>query len=185
MKKILLYGLNDETADQYQTLAANNSIAMYIINDSMLDTSVEKLFEINDDLDNQHADFENAYMVLQEIEVNELVLLLKQMDSIGKPFEGIKIMRTESNRQWSMRELFIQAEKEYNVTKKAMVLQELIRSCNGLDVSELDPHQRNEFKDGIMNGYMLLKSGEYDEDALNAAIAVLSENLKNCRRLYN
>ena len=118
MKKILLYGVNDETADQYQTLAANSSIAMYIINDSVLDTSVEKLFEINDDLDNQHADFENAYMVLQEIEVNELVLLLKQMTSIGKPFEGIKIMRTESNNQWSMRELFMQAEREYNVTKK-------------------------------------------------------------------
>ena len=40
MKKILLYGLNDETADQYQTLAANSSIAMYIINDAVLDTSV-------------------------------------------------------------------------------------------------------------------------------------------------
>ena len=61
----------------------------------------------------------------------------------------------------------------------------MIRSCNGIDVSDMDVSQRNAFKDGIMNGYMLLKSGEYDEEALNQAIAVLSENLKNCRRLYN
>jgi len=185
MKKILIYGLDETTADLYQNIATGHDIAMVIVGDTALDVKVNKLFEITDDLDTYATAFPDSYMIMQEIEVNELLTLLRQFRDAGREFEGIKVMRTGTNEGWTLRALLTEAAREQKLTQKVLVLQELIKSCNSLDLSEMEPKARQSFREAIMEGFVLLQQGKYEEQELDRTIQVLTEGLRQARKLYN
>lgn len=185
MKKVLLYGIDDATADFYQNIGETKDTAMYIVGDDALDVKLSKLFEIGDDLDARAEEFPDSYMIFQEMTVQELLDLLNEFHKAGKAYEGIKVMRTASNEEWTLRALLIEAAKENIMTRKVLVLQELLKSCNSLDLSGMETKDQQEFKNAIMTAFMYLKQGQYTEEQLEHVIAQLSEGLKNTRKLYN
>ncbi len=185
MKKILLYGIDDATADFYQNVGETKDIAMVIVGDDALDVKISKLFEVGDDLNTRAEEFSDSYMIFQEMSVQELVDLLREFHKTGREFEGIKVMRTKTNEEWTLRALLTEAAKENVMTRKVLVLQELLKSCNSLDLSTMEMKDKQEFKEAIMTAFMYLKQGQYTEEQLDHVIAELGEGLKNARKLYN
>jgi hypothetical protein len=185
MKKILLYGVPEPQADRYQNIAANEDIAMYTIGDEELDQTIEKLFETQDDLNNKADAFASPYMLMQEIEVPELLKLVRLFKQNDLEFEGIKVMKTPTNSSWTLRALLEEAQRENEVARKTVVLRELIKSCNGLDLSKMEAKEQHAFKETLMNAYLLLQSGQYTGEALDEAIGALTQALRSCRKLYN
>jgi hypothetical protein len=185
MKKILLYGIDDATADVYQNIAESHDIEMDIVGDDALDATVGKLFEISDDLDTRAATFPDQYMIFQEVEVPELLRLLKEFKAAGKEYEGIKVMRTKTNETWALRHLLTEAAKEQALSKKVIVLQELVKSCNSLDMTQMDPKDRQDFKEALMTAFMFLQQGQYTEEQLDHVTSALTDGLKKAKKMYN
>ncbi len=185
MRKILLYGFSDERADRFQNIAAEMDIPVYIIGDSGLDMTLGRLFELDEDLDTASPAFPDEYMIMQEISKEELLALLDLLEKEGFPFSGIKVMRTEINAGWPLRLLLKAAAEEHRASKKALILVELLRSCNTLDLSGMEPDERDAMKKALMEAFALLDSGSYTEEDLDARIAAVTEGLKKARRLFN
>ncbi|MBQ9047095.1 MAG: DUF3783 domain-containing protein [Solobacterium sp.] len=185
MKKILLYGFDDLEADRFQNAAESAGLAMYVIGDTALDMTVSRLFEIDDDLDAVHSAYDDHYMLFQGFELPELIQVGKDLASAGAPFDGIRIMRTDENENWTLRRLLEEAASEHHLSRKVMILQELIRSCGGVDVKAMDEQQQREFRDALTDAFRLLQSGEFTGREIDEAIRRLSEELKSTRRLLS
>ena len=88
MKKILLYGISEIDADLYQNIAIVYDVAMYILSDTCMPMLLRDLFELNDDLDNMHAEAEGEYMLMDGVSSEDLIRLLKAFEEAGRPFDG-------------------------------------------------------------------------------------------------
>lgn len=185
MQKILLYGFSDERADTFQNIAAELDIPVYIIGDSGLEMTLEQLFDLDEDLDTAASAFDEEYVIMQDMTRDDLVCLLEALQKENYPFSGVKVMRTDVNAFWPLRVLLKAAGDEHKAAKKALILVELLRSCNSLDLSQMDPPERDVFKKSIKDAFVTLNSGGYTEADLDVCISGLTEGLKKARRLFN
>lgn len=178
MKKILLYGMNEQDADLYQTIGINYDAAMYIINDSCMDKTIAELFELNDDLDSMHAEFDGEYMLLDGITSDDLIDLMKAFAAGGRPFDGVIAVRTRVNEQWTLARLLEEIRREHAVMDKLQELDELLQDCNGIDLSAMDAADGNALKQALLEGYLLLKDDNQDPSEVDEAISRLKEAMK-------
>jgi len=185
MKKVLLYGLEEEESSRIQGILAKHDIATYILNDEVLEETVEKAFDLEDDTNNSHTVFEEAFFICQELTLEELLNLLKEIEADGKEFDGIKIMRTENNASWTLRDLMFNAKEEYEAARKAIILEEMIRNCDQLDLSSLNHEEMEEFKENLMSAFITLKSGDFTNAQITREIDKLKESMKKVKRLLN
>ena len=87
-------------------------------------------------------------------------------------------METETNKTWLLEEVMKETESEHQVMKKVFVLQEVMKSCNEMDLSNAS----EELRMALMNGYLLLQSGEISLDSVNKAIEKIMTALKEEKR---
>ena len=80
-----------------------------------------------------------------------------------------------------LEEVMKETESEHEVMKKIFVLQEVMKSCNEMDLSNAS----EELKMALMNGYLLLQSGEISLDSVNNAIEKIMTSLKEEKRTSN
>jgi len=184
-KKVFLYGLQREDAERIRSVLADHDIAAFILGDEALDETVADVFEMNDDIGDVHEAFDREYMIFQDIDLNELVRLMAEIEASGEEFEGVKVMRTENNEHWTMRYLLEQTAKEHDTARKAIVLDQLIRSCNNLDLTSLTSEEQKEFKASLLEAFMVLKSGTYTYETVTAAAENLAAWLRKISKLYN
>ena len=182
---MLLYGLDDHSADKTQILLEQNGIAAYIVGDDVLDQPLSALLKAEEDFDGRHQAFDCSFMVFDGIDVNELIRTLSYLREHGAEFDGVKIMRTDANSDWVLKELFTHTRREHELARKAMILQEMIASCNGINLTDADTKAKTEFKKALMEAFMLLKSGQYTDEAMDRAIRNLSSSMKGVTKLYN
>ena len=185
MKKILLYGLTDQESDLLQDCAVDLGIPVYIVGDSALDEVLGRLFELDDDLDTRAVEFDEEFMIMDGMTKEDLLELLGVFDKHGFEFDGVKVMRTPSNEQWTLRELLKETQSEHRIAQRAMILTQLLKSCNMLDLSTMQPEERQKFKDSLMDSFMLLQSGTYTLEEIDDCLHRVSEGLKAAHKLYN
>ena len=185
MKKILLYGLSDEESDCLQDCAAELGIPVYIVGDSALEEVLGRLFELNDDLDTRAEEFDEEFMIMDGMTRDDLLELLKVFDRHGFEFDGVKVMRTLSNEKWTLRELLKETQSEHRIAQRAMILTQLLKSCNMLDLSTMEPEERQKFKESLMDLFMLLQSGTYTLEQIDDCLHRVSDGLKAAHKLYN
>ena len=185
MKKILIYGLDESEADKTQAILERIGIAAYVIGDDVLDEKVDRVFETEEDFDGRHQEFPLSYMLFDGFDLNGVVSVLDLLHRNGQNFEGVKIMRTDTNSSWKMRDLLAHTAASYEVGKKTLILDEVIRSCHGLDLSEADGKARAEFKKSLTDALKLLQSNAYNAEQIDRVTVNLVNAMKSARKLYN
>ena len=178
MKKILLYGINEIDADLYQNVAIGYDVAMYILNDTCMSVLVRDLFELNDDLDNMHAEAEGEYMLMDGISSEDLIVLLKAFEDAGRPFKGPVIVRTRINETWTLAKLLDGVREEHVLMEKLNELDEMLQDCNGIDLSAMDASDSTELKAALLEGYLLLKDDQQELAEVDEAIRRLRKAME-------
>jgi len=185
VKKLMIYGLDEPLLSRAEAIADELGIMTSIIGDDVLEEKLGSLMEKQEDFPARHCEFDLPYLIADGMTVKDLVEYLTVLRKSGCEFEGIKIMRTETNQDWTIRRLFEHTREEHEAAKKAVILDEMIRSCNGIDLSSVEQPAQNLLKERLLKAYMLLKSGKFSNEEVTKAIEDLSESLKGVRKLYN
>ena len=185
MKRILLYGLDEADADKTQIILDNLGIAAYIIGDDVLDEGLGKVFDAQEDFDGRHQEFSTRFMLFDGMKAEELLPVLHTLAVEDQNFDGVKIMLNETNRGWTLRRLFNETYKEHELAKRVIILQELIHSCIGINLTDTDAKSKNDFRSSLISAFNLLTSGSYSKESVDKAIQDLSDSMKNVRKLYN
>ena len=185
VKKILIYGLDETEADKTQAILERIGIAAYVIGDDVLDEKVNRVFETEEDFDGRHQEFPLSYMLFDGFDLNGVMSVLDLLHRNRQDFDGVKIMRTDTNSSWKMKDLLTHTAESYEVGKKTLILDEVIRSCSGLDLSEADGKVRAEFKKSLSEALKLLQSNAYNAEQIDRVTVNLVNAMKGARKLYN
>ena len=173
MSKLLLYVHDESIFESLSKVARENNYEVLRIDDSYLGYKLGDLFfEVNDA--NGDYSYSDDYMFMKEISKEELIAYLKRLHELGVEFEGIKVMETETNKTWLVEEVMKETTEEHQVMKKIFVLQEVMKSCNEMDLSKAS----EELKMALMNGYLLLQGGEISASMVDEAIEKIMTSLK-------
>ena len=182
---MLLYGLDEADADRTQIILEQMGIAAYIIGDDVLDKPLGKVFDAQEDFDGRHQEFSTRFMLFDGMKPEELLPVLHSLSVHGQEFDGVKVMLNENNSDWTVRRLFGETYKEHELAKRVLVLQELVQSCIGINLTDTDSKARNDFRTSLISAFNLLTSGSYSKESVDKAISDLSESMKGVRKLYN
>ena len=183
MKKILFYGIDWQDLAICRAVADNLGIATGIVDDSCLDEPLGSLFEKMEEHRGPHAGTAEKYLLMADLSREELVELLKQIETVTGDFDVIKVALTDTNRHWPLAKVLQETAQEHLVMQKAMLLQQVIKACNSLDMTEIRPEDTEAFKKSLMTGYMMLKTGTFTEDGLDRVTEELMEHLKRSRKV--
>lgn len=183
MKKILLYGWSEQSAQVLQQVCVSFDIPVYVINDSLLEASLKEVFGINEDLENLHEEFAGSYMLIRDIANQELLKILKEDETQDRAYEGIIVSYTDTNAEWPLRTVFVETKREHTVLRKARVLQMMIQAVNDMDYGGVALEQAQAAAMAAMDGLLYLKSGNITEEGLDEKIMVLSKALRKMEQL--
>ena len=181
----MIYGLDDPAADRTQTILERHGIAAYVIGDDVLDQTVGTVFNTEEDFDGRHLEVPQSYLLFDGFDVSGVIDVLKVLRNNGAEFHGVKVMRTELNSSWPMRNLLTRTNTSFQLGKRAIILEEMIQSCNGLDLSDVDVKARADFKKTLVDAVKLLQSGSYDLEQIDRVIGSLEKATSGVRKLYN
>lgn len=184
MRKILLYGVGEETLQAIKMTGQIWNIRVIRITDGQLADTLAGLFEAETDFSGTCDAFEDEYMLIQDMSREELIGLIRALKKQGVEFEGIKVMRTPSNENWKLEDLFRETAEEHQVVKKVRLLQQILQSCGTLDLSQY-PDEGRELKQAVRNAYAFLQTGQFSLQETEEQIRVLMEILKNTGRLVH
>lgn len=185
VRKILIYGLDEPNADKTQNILERQGIAAYVIGDDVLDQTVNSVFNAEEDFDGRHQEIQQSFMIFDGFELNGVLSTLDLLRRMGAEFDGVKVMRTDINSNWKMKDLLKRTKESFEVSKKAIVLNEVIQSCNGIDLSGGDAKARAEFKKALTDAIKLLQSGSYVPEQVDRVTHNLTAAMKGVRKLYN
>ncbi|EFM39236.1 hypothetical protein HMPREF0379_0984 [[Eubacterium] yurii subsp. margaretiae ATCC 43715] len=116
MKKIILYGLNDDRKNQIQSLF-NDDITIKYIDKSYLEVMVGDIFD-RDEIDikdnkDENSVFNNEFMLIEgfdgENDIRDLLYSFKSK-LVARP---ITSARTESNEKWLLKYLLLEIFDEH------------------------------------------------------------------------
>ena len=180
MSKLLLYIHEENVFELLNKVAEENNYEVLRIDDTYLKYKLGDLFLETNNMNKTYS-YKEDYMFMKGISKEDLIAYLKRLDELGLEFEGIKVMETETNKTWLLEEVMKETESEHQVMKKVFVLQEVMKSCNEMDLSNAS----EELRMALMNGYLLLQSGEISLDSVNNAIEKIMTSLKEEKRTNN
>ncbi len=182
MKKIVLIGGEELAVNALRKAAEESGVQTVIVSAECADMKVSDVFEISADMRPSADEPEQGYMLMEGLTIEELTALLRRVKEAGEEYEGIKVMRTETNQHWPLSVLMSHTAAEHRTVQKARVLQQILKSTNQLNFSEIAETEGAVLKNAMMAAYFLLQSGEYTEESIDQASAELMEALKNARK---
>lgn len=182
MKKILYYRLDETEQNVYPKLLKRLGYQMLACNDNDLDTTLEELFLREESSIGSCERFEHSYFIMSGMTKEDLQVVLDAFQTAKLPYKGIKVMRTETNAKWTLRELFAETASEHEMFQNVKLLDQLIRSCNVVDITLMEENEREKFKQVLMDAFILLKSGMYTNEELQEAIRNLKDVLMLVKR---
>lgn len=182
MKKIVLIGGEELAVNALRKAAEESGVQTVIVSAECADMKVSDVFEISADMLPSADEPEQGYMLMEGLTIEELTALLRKVKEAGEEYEGIKVMRTETNQHWPLSVLMSHTAAEHRTVQKARVLQQILKSTNQLNFSEIAETEGAVLKNAMMAAYFLLQSGEYTEESIDQASAELMEALKNARK---
>ena len=182
MKKILIFGGEKEDVAVLRKTALTFEIVTVDAGGLSSEMTVRDAFETEEDIPGEAEVYENGYLVMEGMSVEDLTALLRKVREAGAECESIKVMRTETNQNWTLGELFAHTAQEHRIVTKARILSQVLKSTNSIDMNALEEKEREDLKNAMMAAWFLLQQGEYTADSLDAASADLMTALKNAHR---
>ncbi len=183
MKKILFYGIDWQDLAVCRAAADSLGIATGIVDDTCLDEPLGVLFEKMGEHRGPHAGTNEKYLLMADLPREELVELLRQIEAVAGDFDVIKVALTDANRHWPLSRVLQETAREHMVMQKAVLLQQVIKACNSLDMTQIRPEDTEAFKKSLMTGYMMLKTGTFTEAGLDWVTEELMEHLRRSRKV--
>lgn len=176
-KEIYCYNIDDLDRHILENSCSKMQIKVSLLDDGMLQRRVEDLLQDKDLISNQDSThFDTSFMLMNNITDEELKTILAQGEQAKWDYHPIKMMVTEHNREWTLKELFAEVSREHQLFAKAEVLSGLIRQADKADRSSWDAERLQHCNEVLMSSYVLLKSGDFEEARLDQAI----ESLRAC-----
>lgn len=169
MKKIVLYNVSEDIVDRYKNIKEFNDIVFSRIFDEDLETIINDLFKLEDH-NGTNLKFEKSYMLMEGISPDDLTYINKVLKENDLSFKGIKVMKTDHNKEWTLKALLDEVTEEDEVMSRVTILRKLIISTNDLDLNKYDEDLSFGLKQALMNGYVLIKSKDLQIDKLDEAI---------------
>lgn len=177
MKKILFYQLEDIQKQVYPSIAKRLGYTMISLDDNDLDKSLKDLFTVEENHRGICEEFQDSFFVMNEMTTQDLMILLDAFQTAKMPYKGIKVMRTETNENWTLRELFQETSQEHQMFQNVKLLDQLLKSSNTVDLFLLKEEDREHFKQTLMSSFLLLKSGQFTKEELDRAIQEMKDAL--------
>lgn len=180
MQKILFYLRHDADYKVMSLVCEKLGISFLRIDDSFLKKTLEEAFKEEIEGSKEYS-YKEDYMLMHGMTKDDLITYLKRLEDYNFEFEGIKVMETETNKVWLLEDIFKETESEHIIMKKIFVLQEVLKSCNEMDLSKTS----DEFKQALMNGYLLLQRSEIGFDEIDEATNKIMMLLREEKRLQS
>lgn len=181
MKKIIFYNVTDRDYAIYQEIGKQEGILVGRISDASLTKTLGEVFA-SEEKEFEATNRPYSYLFMQDLDQEELIHLVKSFEENGVGFEGIKVMRTKNNESWLLKDVMEETQREHFLAAKVILLQEALKSCNDVDMKQLNEETLNQFKEVVMRAYMILKSGIYEEAVIDGALQDLTGILKKIKK---
>lgn len=178
MKKVLVYGIDEQDLSIYKKVLQQHDISVFQITDDDLELTIATLFDRNASTSGA-CSMDETYMLFDGVSKDELVEIVHQFDHAGKEYDGIKVMRTPVNEKWLLSGLLEETKNEHAVFQKVRLLDNVLRSCNGLDFSKMDQEAEKNVKQAMMDAYLYLQGGQFELETLDAKAKTLMEALRS------
>jgi hypothetical protein len=185
VRKVMIYGLGGDALQKAEMAFDVLKIDTIVIGDDVLEETLASVMEKDGGFSERHTEFDLPYMVAQDMTAEEFAKCFFILERFGLKYDGLKILRTNFNENWTIRHLFQATRASYDVLKDAVILKELIGNCESLYGSAGDAASKAEMKKRTENAKKLLASGKYTNESVKQAIAELTESLHSYRKLYN
>jgi len=177
MKKIVLYNVEEELLEKYRSIEEFKDIKFSRVFDEDLDKTVNDLFELEKNIGNCGA-FEKSYMIMSNISSDDLNFINKTLKEYNLVFNGIKVMKTQTNKEWALKALLEEVSEEHEIVTRVFKLRKLIKSTNDMDLSKYEEPLSFGLKQALLNGYILINSKDINVDKLDEAIENINHFLK-------
>lgn len=112
---------------------------------------------------------------MDELSDEEMKQILSAGEQAHWHFDPIKMFVTEHNRLWTLETLFGEVMKEHQLFAKAEQVAAILRRADQLDLKTWPAEQAERLNIALMKGYMLLKSGRFDEAQLDQTLSELTQ----------
>lgn len=177
MKKIVLYNVEEELLEKYRSIEEFKDIKFSRVFDEDLDKTVNDLFELEKNIGNCEA-FEKSYMIMSDISKDDLNFVNKILKKYDLEFNGIRVMKTQINKDWTLKALLKEVSEEHEIMTRIFKLRKLIISTNDMDLNKYEEPLSFGLKQALLNGYVLINSKDINIDKLDEAIANIKQFLK-------
>lgn len=185
MKKILYYHLDDLQRKVYPSIAKRLGYLMVGIDDTNLFQTIEELFNLEESNRGNCESYPLSFLIFQDTSNEELLILLDAFKTAHMPFLGIKVVRTPTNEKWILQQLLAETYEEHKVFQNAKLLDQLIRSANEIDLTQLSDTDQETFKHTLMDSYLLLKSGQFERIELEVQIQKMKDALMLAKKVVH
>jgi hypothetical protein len=124
MKKILLYGVNQEHAGLIRKLSGD-AVCLFAGSED-LDQTLGSLFE-NAPAEFREADSEEEYILFSGFQTEEIGAFAAKLRKDGYPFRGIFASETEVNRVWKLKDLLEETMREHRYFRERSQVRRLLQ----------------------------------------------------------
>lgn len=180
MKSLAFYNLNDELFSKLVNIEELNEYRFNRFYDEDLSSKVKDVFLVNS-FNGECKLYDKTYMIMDNLSVDDIKSLSNIFLKNNIEFNGIKILHTEKNSEWSLKDLFTEVNEEDKLFKLNQRLREVLISLNDYDLSKYPEEKTFALKKALMDGFLILNNKsagvELVENAINS-INYLKENLK-------
>ena len=170
VKKILTYGIG---GSHFQEIALRNPGILLKADEADLDRTVGSLFDTENTEEKIPAQREEEYLIFRGFENEEISSFVSSLRKEGYPFDGILVCETETNREWTLRQLLEGTLQEHRYFQERRRLTAILRYCEKLEPETVSKQTAG----NIMAAFAALQNPEADEKELRTRGILLSESL--------
>lgn len=177
MKKIRLYGCPKEMVETYKMLSSTTKVEVSPITDNDLDRTMNEIF-MHDCQFEENVILEEMFMIFQGFTPDEMLNYLNILKEHNVPYGGIKIIETDHNKNWKLRDLFSEVLLEHELFKKSEILKQVLISTSNVNTDKLNEDDKTKFKELLMKGYMMLQNPSRDLENIDSCTREIMNYLK-------
>lgn len=169
MKKIRLYGCNENTVNTYKMIAENNNIEFSSLPDAALGLALHEVFLQPFEYEENKV-FNQMFMLFQGFTKDDMVKFIEHLKEHEVPYGGIKVVETDHNMNWKVEDLFKEVLMEHELFQKSEVLKQVIMSANQVNLHSLSEEKQKIFREQLMRAFMILQTPNRDLEMVDSCI---------------
>ena len=176
MKKVIGYTKN--TDERLKALFESHGIGLVYVQDECLDKKISDLFEMSDSSCKGGCEYPDV-MVMQDITTVDLDMFEDWCNEAHLSFDGIKVLRTDTNANWTLKELIHEVTLEHETIGKLSELQNAVNGLMTVNVGKLPASLKMSYNQLIME-VMGVMNREASVNEINSCLNKVNDFLRKC-----